>query len=397
MRYCKVLVVVAGWTSLNKYRPVQHVESNLMDLGWPTIQIIVGLVILLIGGDILVRGASGLAVIARISPLVIGLTVVSFGTSAPELAVSLQSSYQDSAELAIGNALGSNLFNILVVLGLAAIVTPLAVSSELFRRDLWWMLLSCLALIPIGQDGYISRLEGGLLASALIVYVVWLIRSSRRVTREVKEDLTDDLPKVSYNLANVFKFLGFLVFGLALLVFGSKWLTEGAVSIAKSFGVSELVIGLTIVAVGTSLPEVITSIMAGLKGEKDIAVGNVVGSNIFNVLCVLGFSGLFAKTTLPFPSVALHFDLPVVIAVSAVCLPVFLIGRTVTRVNGILFVLIYVIYTCYLIFQAQQSDIASTFKSIFFFVVVPAFVITLITEFLVFSRPRNDVSNAKTE
>ncbi len=350
------------------------------------LEIVGGLGVLLIGGELLVRGASGLAVIARIAPLIIGLTVVSFGTSAPELAVSIQASYQGSAELAIGNALGSNVFNVLVVLGIAAIVTPLSVSDDLFKRDLWWMLFSALSLIPIGWDGQITRVEGGLLSSMLIVYVAWLIQSSRLANRRMVKEFSDELPKAVPNTKNAIKFFSLLVVGLILLVLGSRWLTEGAVQIAKSFEVSELVIGLTIVAVGTSLPEVITSVMAGLKGERDIAVGNVVGSNIFNVLCVLGISSLVGKTSLPFPVEAFRFDLPVVIGISLICMPLFLIGRNVSRLNGILLLSMYVLYTGYVIFSATRNDNQKLLESLFLFGLIPLLVLCMVVEFLVHAR-----------
>lgn len=357
-----------------------------MDIGWATAQIIGGLVILILGGEILVRGASGVATLARISPLIIGLTVVSFGTSAPELAVSVQASYLGSGDIALGNVLGSNIFNLLVVLGVAAMVTPLLVSDDLFRRDLWWMLGATLALFPIGWDGEVSRLEAGFLFVTLVGYLVWLIRSSRRMSAKVQEDLSDDAPTIKSNLLNVLMFLGFVVVGLALLVLGSNWLTDGAVAIAQSFGVSELVIGLTIVATGTSLPEVITSVMAGIKGERDIAVGNVVGSNIFNVLCVLGGAGIVAKTPLPFPAEAFRFDLPIVVLISAVCLPVFSIGRTVTRMDGVLFVLGYVVYTSYLIFNASHSNWVSVVTNLCWFGLAPAAVVVLVAEYMIFTN-----------
>jgi cation:H+ antiporter len=345
-----------------------------------------GLLTVLLGGDLLVRGASGLAAIARISPLIIGLTVVSFGTSAPELAVSIQASYMGSGDIAIGNALGSNAFNLLVVLGLAAVVTPLAVSADLFRRDLWWMLASAVTLVPIGWDGRVSQIEGGLLFLFLLIYLTWLIRSSRMAPEELKTDLAVSAPKVRTNVANVLIFLALLVVGLVLLVVGAQGLTSGAVEVAQAFGVSELVIGLTIVAIGTSLPELITSIVAGLKGERDIAVGNVVGSNIFNVLCVIGISAFVSREPLPFAPAAMRIDLPFVIFISAVCIPVFLIGKTVTRLNGFLFIMIYIAYTSYLVLSGSGNDYAQTVQHYSLVVLLPVLGVSLVVEYLLFAK-----------
>ncbi|MCA9134594.1 MAG: calcium/sodium antiporter, partial [Planctomycetales bacterium] len=245
---------------------------------WPLISIVCGLVTLVVGGELLVRGASLLAMAMRISPLVIGLTVVAFGTSAPELGVSLQAATSGAADVAIGNVLGSNICNVLMILGLAALVTPLAVSSQLIRIDVPIMILASLAFWAFAWDLQIVRWEGIVLFTSLIFYIVFCIRQSRKERSVVVEEFAHELPVPSGLTSRRWVQVALLLVGLVLLGLGSKWLVGGAVSLATQWGVSELIIGLTIVALGTSLPEVVTSVVASLRGERDIAVGNVIGS-----------------------------------------------------------------------------------------------------------------------
>jgi cation:H+ antiporter len=253
-----------------------------------------GLVALVVGAELLVRGASKLALSFGISSLVVGLTVVAFGTSAPEMAVSVQSSWSGRVDIALGNVVGSNIFNVLVILGLSALVTPLVVHQQVIRQEVPVMIGVSLLLWALALDGGISRWEGILLAALVVGYTVLLIRQSRRETAAVQAEVEAEYQEAfdgpprgwdSHWGAQALLILA----GLALLVAGAQWLVEAAVGFARQFGVSELIIGLTIVAAGTSLPEVATSVMAAIRGERDIAVGNVVGSNIFNILAVLGF------------------------------------------------------------------------------------------------------------
>ena len=251
------------------------------------IQFIVGLALLVKGADYLVVGAGKLATLAGISPLVVGLTVVSFGTSSPELAVSIEANITEQAAISVGNVVGSNITNILLILGIAATITPLAVSQKLVRMDVPIMIGISFLLLFLSLDLKIGKLDGLLLLLGGILYTAYLLIQSRR-NNSSPEELTEEfdvIPKEKSRREWLIN-LGILMIGLAMVVVGSDWLVSGATTIAEAFDVSELVIGLTVVALGTSLPELATSITASLKGETDIAVGNVVGSNIFNILIV---------------------------------------------------------------------------------------------------------------
>lgn len=322
-----------------------------------------GLVVLVWGAELLVKGASRLAAAFGIAPLIIGLTVVAFGTSAPELAVSVMAGMAGKAELAVGNVVGSNIANILLVLGMAAVVAPLAVARQLIRLDLPLMVAASATVVVMALDGAISRGEGALLFAGVVAYTLFLIVQARRDKAAAvaaddefeREFGLHEAPGWHSHLRNG----GLLLAGLVMLVAGSKALVTGAVAIAVSLGVSEMVIGLTIVAVGTSLPEVATSVVASMRGERDIAVGNVVGSNIFNLLSVLGLSSLVTSGGLPVPASAIAVDLPLMLGVALVCLPIFFSGWRITRSEGVLFLLAYVAYTSWLCLDALANPVAA--------------------------------------
>lgn len=327
------------------------------------VSIVAGLVVLVLGGEWLVRGASALAARFHIPPLIIGLTVVAFGTSAPELGVSLQAAFAGAADVAVGNVVGSNIFNVLFILGLSAMISPLVVSSQLIRFDVPLMIAISVLSWALARDGWISRLDGAILFLVLVGYILICIRFASRESKAVREEFAAQFASDDADTAAgpsihagdpVWKCLMFIVIGLVTLGLGSRWLVEGAVSIATWWGVSQLVIGLTIVAAGTSLPEVVTSIVATIRGQRDIAVGNVVGSNIFNLSCVLGLSGIIAPGGVPVSPTAVSFDIPVMILVAALCLPIFFTGRTIARWEGAVFFIGYVAYTTYMIFTAAN-------------------------------------------
>jgi K+-dependent Na+/Ca+ exchanger-like protein len=473
---------------------------------------LIGLVLLIVGADLLVKGASKLAIALGISPLVVGLTVVAFGTSSPELAVLLQASLSGNSDIAIGNVVGSNIANILVVLGLSAIVAPLVVSKQLLRFDLPIMVGISFLLFVLAMDRLIGRADGVLLFVGIIAYMFWSIRRSRqenmkmtrvsvsidgdlvafverhkqeflatlskeldvgqelirmmpvasdslsitlqmpyafahrlvkrfheipaigpslitaveipqmaKVTIHIEEEtasfsqdaqesfvlvvahtleispelirmmpvepdshrFTLEMPreavrslismckqndpelaklrflKVEQQKLTWLKHIAFIVGGLGMLVLGSRWLVNGAVTFATWLGLSQLVIGLTIVAIGTSLPEIATSIVAGKRGEGDIVVGNVVGSNIFNILLVLGLCSIIAPVEVS--SIALNFDIPVMLAIALICLPVFYSEWKVERWEGFLFAGYYVAYTVYLILSSTNSSYLAPF------------------------------------
>ncbi len=339
--------------------------------------LIFGLVLLIWGAELLVRGASRLATAAGISPLVVGLTVVAFGTSSPELAVSVMSAFKGQADLAIGNVVGSNIFNVLLILGISALIIPLVVAQQLVRFDVPLMIGASFLVLLLGADQSLGRFDGLVLFSAVVAYTIFLIRQSRRESNaEVKEEYEKEYGEKGPVLW--VKNIGLVVVGLAGLMLGSKWLVSSAVTIAQSFGVSELVIGLTIVAAGTSMPEVATSVVAAIRGERDIAVGNVVGSNIFNLLCVLGLSSIVAPSGIAVSAAALRFDIPVMIAVAVACLPIFFSGYLISRFNGATFLFFYVAYVVYLVFTATNHEALGTLQSAMVWFILPLTAVTLI-------------------
>nr|WP_254621316.1 calcium/sodium antiporter [Stutzerimonas stutzeri] len=345
------------------------------------VYLIAGLVLLVAGAEVLVRGAAKLAAQFGIPPLVIGLTVVAFGTSAPETAVSVQAALNGSGDIAIGNVLGSNIANVLLILGMTSLVAPLIVSRQLIRLDVPIMIGASLVAYGLAWDGALSRLDGALLFGAVIGYTLFLIVSSRRANAEAAEDdefakeFGLDAPAKPYaSLINA----ALIIAGLALLVGGSHFLVEGAVSLARALGLSELVIGLTVIAIGTSLPELATSILAAIRGERDIAVGNIVGSNIFNLLCVLGLASLVSPQAIGVAANALAFDFPVMIAVALACLPIFFTGYCINRWEGLLFLAYYVAYTVYLVMVSTGRAFAETFGDALIGYALPLTAITLL-------------------
>jgi len=344
-----------------------------------------GLAALVVGADILVRGASRLALSFGISPLVVGLTIVAFGTSAPEMAVSAGAVLNGQTGLAMGNVVGSNIFNVLFILGLSALIAPLVVHVQLIRQEVPILIGASLLLLILSLDGRISLLDGGLFFGLLLAYTVFLVVQSRRETQAAQAEFDAELhaPPAGAWDARLPVQIALIVAGLGLLVLGSDWLVTSAVAFAQALGVSDLVIGLTIVAAGTSMPEVATSVAAALKGERDIAVGNVVGSNTFNILGCLGLSGLVAGSAgLAVAPSLLAFDIWVMLAVALACLPIFLSGREIARWEGAVFLGYYMAYVSYLILAAQQHDALETYSTVMMGFVIPLTVITLVVSLI---------------
>lgn len=330
-----------------------------------------GLVILTGGAEALVRGASRIAARLGIPSLIIGLTVVAFGTSAPEFAVSMSSAFSGQGDIALGNVVGSNIFNVLLILGLSALIVPLAIASQLIRIDVPLMIGASVLVFLFALDGTMGRADGAILFTGLLLYIGFQIRQGRRERQN--GDASEG------RLAGRWWLNALLVAaGLALLVVGARVLVASAVAIAQSLGVSELLIGLTIVAAGTSLPEVATSVVASLRGERDIAVGNVVGSNVFNLLGVLGLSAVVAPGGIPIAPPALHFDLPVMIAVALACLPIFVAGREIARWEGGLFLAYYIAYTAYLALAASHHAALGVYSDAMLWFVLPLTAVTLL-------------------
>ena len=344
---------------------------------------IAGLVALVVGADLLVRGASRLALSFGISPLVVGLTVVAFGTSAPETAVSIGAVLEGKTDLGVGNVVGSNIFNVLGILGISALIAPLIVNVQLIRQEVPIMLGASILVMVMGLDGTLGFVDCAILFGLLLTYTSFLIVQSRRQGKAAESEFAEEFaPTGTWMDAWMDKIpvqIGLIAVGLVGLVVGSNWLVDASVAFAKSLGVSDLVIGLTIVSIGTSLPEVATSVVAALKGERDIAVGNVVGSNTFNIFCVLGLSGLFAGSSgLPLAPSLLAFDIWVMLAAALACVPVFLTGREIARWEGGVFIAYYVAYVAYLVLVAQKHAALGTYTEAMTSFAVPLTVITLV-------------------
>ena len=342
--------------------------------------LVAGLVLLVIGAEFLVKGASRVAAILNIPPLIIGLTIVAYGTSAPEMSVSIMSSFStESVDIAIGNVVGSNICNILLVLGLSSVVAPLVVTKQIIRSDVPIMIGVSLLLFMFAFDGQISRVDSIILFIGGIVYTLSLIYQSSKHGVEqdefAEEYSFDDPVTPMLWVKNILYIIG----GSALLILGSSWLVNSAVTIAEYFGVSKLLIGLTIVALGTSLPELATSVVASFRGERDIAVGNVLGSNIFNILAVLGIAGTLSPNGIVVSPSIINFSAPVAIAVAFACLPIFYSGKQIDRWEGLLFLFYYLAYNGYLILDALNSSILPLYVKVMLWVVIPLTVIGLIT------------------
>lgn len=340
---------------------------------------VAGLILLTVGAEVMVRGASRLASAIGISPLVVGLTVVAFGTSAPEAAVSVQAVLSEGggADLALGNIVGSNIFNILFILGLSASIAPLVVAQQLVRIEIPILIGVSLLLLVFGLDGVIGRANGLILFAGVIAYTVFVIRESRKESKDIQDEYAAQYADTPERHSSIWLNLVLIVAGLSMLVIGANWLVAGAISVARALGISELVIGLTIVAAGTSLPEVATSVMASIKGERDIAVGNVVGSCLFNLLAVLGLAAIVAPEGINVALSALRFDIPIMIAATIACLPIFLTGYAIARWEGLVFLGYYIAYTVYLILSAAEHDALDTFNLAIIWFVAPLTIITL--------------------
>jgi cation:H+ antiporter len=340
--------------------------------------LIAGLILLIAGAEALVRGASRLAATAGLSPLVIGLTVVAYGTSAPEMAVSTLAGLSGRGDIAVGNVVGSNIFNVLFILGASAAICPLKVSLQLVRLDVPLMIAACLLALILGWNGRIERLEGGFLLAGGAVYTFFLLLQSRRAQHDRATETTHTAAARPRNKAAMYAAnFGWIFLGLGLLILGSRWLVNGATAAARELGLSELIIGLTIVAAGTSLPEAATSIVAAARGQRDIAVGNVVGSNIFNVLFVMGSAAVCTPGGLSVSTAALAFDMPVMLAVAVACLPIFFTGLEIARWEGILFLGYYGAYLLYLILAALRHDSLPLFNFAMLGFVIPLTAVTL--------------------
>jgi cation:H+ antiporter len=339
-----------------------------------------GFALLVFGAELLVRGASRLAASVGVSQLVIGLTVVAYGTSTPELAVSLQAGLAGNADIAVANAVGSNIFNVLFILGACAAMKPLLVHRQLVRLEVPIMIAASAMLMALSWDGKLDFWDGWVLFSGITVFTVWAIRRSRReeavaVASGAPRSRVSDQPQKT--AGRIYTPISWVLAGVALLVLGARWMVDGAILLAEAMGVGQVVIGLTIVAAGTSLPEVFTSLMATIRGERDIAIGNVVGSNIYNILMIIGLSSLVAPGGLNVAPSLLNFDMEVMLVVAVACLPVFFTGYSIARWEGWLFLGCYAAYIAYLIMDAAGHDALPAFSQVMLMFVLPLLAVTV--------------------
>ena len=354
-----------------------------------------GLVLLVLGAEGLVRGAAKLAAVVGLSPLVIGLTVVSYGTSAPELAVSLRSSYLGQAEIALGNVIGSNVFNILMILGIAALIIPLTVAQQLIRLDVPIMIGVTSLVLLFSLDGKLGQTDGIIFLCGSVFYTGFLLfQGQRESDTEVQAEYAQEYGiSGKQTRLQLIRHGVLLLAGTGLLILGGHLLVYGATEFAKTMGVSQLIIGLTIVAVSTSLPELATSVVACYRGERDIAVGNIVGSNIFNILTVLGATAIIAD--IPVSTAALQFDIPVMLAVAIACLPIFYTGNRISRWEGMLFISYYIAYSAYLGLNTVGHDQLGMFSNVMLLFVIPLTIVTLFTT--MFQRRQKAAKSISTQ
>lgn len=339
--------------------------------------LIAGLLVLVAGGEFLVKGAVGIAKKFKLSSLVIGMTVISFGTSAPELFVSANAAMAGNPDIAIGNVIGSNIANLALVLGLTIIIFPMAVDRNSKFIDWPMMMASSVFFFIFAQDGKIAVWEGAILFASLIAFTVYLIRNSRkkaigissRAVGKIEDGKVTDMELMEFDVINIdeqehpiedytllsleeddvpnmprptVQSIGFFILGLIGLFYGSEWMLKGAVAMATEFGMDEKTIGITIVAFGTSVPELVTSCVAAFRKEKDIAIGNLIGSNIFNILCVLGITAMINPINVG--DDIIHSDMIWMLGIAAIILPMMIIGKKMGRFKGILLFTTYVVY-----------------------------------------------------
>ncbi|WP_229662312.1 calcium/sodium antiporter [Agromyces bauzanensis] len=315
---------------------------------------LVGLLATIGGAELLVRGGTRLAARLGISPMVIGVTVVSLGTSTPELAIGIDAALQGSSSLALGNIAGTNTLNLLLILGLAAVVQPLTLRSQAIRLDLPIMVAAAAALFLVALDGVVTRLDGGALIALGLLYSVLIVRAAHRETVATRVEFAREFgePRIRAVSAKrrTVRDVIWLVAGIGVIVVGANWLVNGAVDLARGFGVSDAFIGLTVVAIGTSAPELVTAIVATIRRERDIAVGNLIGSSVFNIVFIFGVTSLIPSDGIRVDPEIIAIDLPVMVAATVACIPVFLTGNRMRRLEGAAFVAAYVVYLGTLVF-----------------------------------------------
>tara|TARA_B100000029_G_scaffold1020_1_gene1191 strand:- start:338 stop:1444 length:1107 start_codon:yes stop_codon:yes gene_type:complete len=341
-----------------------------------SIEVLVGIGLLFLGGEFFVKGSVALSLKLGIPQLVIGLTVVSLGTSAPELFVSISSLLQGSDVLAVSNVVGSNIFNVLVVLGGSALVLPLKVESRLVRRDVPLLIAVSTAVWGMASAGKVTWQAGVALLIALAINTIWEIRT----VREEPEETENAEPEINVNSTKFgwFYSLGLLVIGISLLTFGANLLVNGASAVASLLGVSEAVIGLTIVSAGTSMPELMTSLVAALKGRTDLAIGNVVGSSLLNQLLVLGGTAVVAgKGGLLVERVLINKDIPIMVLTTLACMPIFWTNGRISRQEGGILVALYIFYLIDQVLPKTIPGFQNEFRLVIISIILPILLVLI--------------------
>lgn len=349
---------------------------------------IIGLVTLIGGAELFLHSVDKFGAAWSVSPVVMGLTVVAFATGAPELAISLQAAAEGRADLVLGNILGSNIANILLILGVAGLVKPLKITRRIIRVDVPMVIGASILLFVLAMDGTLTPLDGSIILAALLAYSIFMYfqikkdRASNQNGAKREEDKTgEEVSAWFYS-----KYVALLLTGLVLIVLGSRWMVHAAVEIAELLGISELIIGLTIVSIGTSLPEVATSLSSVRKGDSDTAVANVMGSNLYNILLTLGLTIVVAPGVLDVSPYAIHFDLPIMVIVAGACLPLFVPGSTLYRLEAGGFLFYYISYITYLVFLALDHPLKDGMEFIILYVSIPITLIYILFKLFQFFR-----------
>lgn len=311
--------------------------------------ILLGLLLLVVGAELLTRGGAAFAVRMGVSPLMIGLTIVAVGTSTPELAVGIDAAVQGNGALAVGNIAGTNIVNILLIMGLSALVLPLTLQLQTLRNELPAMIVAALLLLAMSVDGMLTRIEGALLLAGGVLYTWLILRAVRRESSKVQQEFAAEYGSARHARKAARSALAMLLAGIAIIVFGAEWFVDGTVALARFWGVSDSFIGLTVVAIGTSSPELVTTLVSTWKGQRDIAIGNLLGSSVYNIFFILGVTCLVPATGIPVPPELVRVDIPVMVGVALLCAPVFVTDRRVSRLEGGLFVAAYAAYLAWLI------------------------------------------------
>ncbi len=356
---------------------------------------IIGLALLITGAEIFLNSVDKFGIAWRISPVIMGLTVVAFATGAPELAISLQAAIEGRPDLVLGNIIGSNISNILLILGVTGLFAPLAITNRIIKRDVPMVIAASLLMFLLAMDGILSPMDGFIILLALVVYSLYIyfqVKSDRKNNQ--RDDLSKAAKEILKNNPAKFytKYIFLLIVGLVMIVMGSRLMVDAAVTIAEILGVSELIIGLTIVSIGTSLPEVATSTAAARKGDYDTAIANVLGSNLYNILLTLGLTIVIAPGIISVSPDAIQFDMPVMIIVVIACLPLFWPGKVLGRIEAAGFLFYYGAYLSYLVFIAIQSPWLEVFEKVMMWGIIPVTVLMIIAKFVVDYR-RKIISN----